>query len=69
MGCDKIQYDLTSTPRLNQLLSLACVFTIVLSGLGGYGISFYLGFPYTPVHSVLPFVILGLGVQLTLDIF
>jgi len=45
------------------LLAFACVISIVLAGAAGFGLSMWLQFIYTPVHSVLPFVILGIGVD------
>jgi hypothetical protein len=45
------------------LLAFGCTLSIVASGVAGYGLSMYLGFDYTPVHSVLPFVIIGIGVD------
>jgi len=45
------------------LLAFACILSIVLAGATGYGLSMWLQFMYTPVHSVLPFVILGIGVD------
>lgn len=49
--------------RSRALLAFACTISIVLAGAAGYGISMWLQFDYTPVHSVLPFVILGIGVD------
>lgn len=45
------------------LLAFACIISIVIAAAAGYGLSMWLGFMYTPVHSVLPFVILGIGVD------
>ena len=45
------------------LMALGCALSIVVAGASGYGISMWLGFPYTPVHGILPFVILGIGVD------
>jgi predicted RND superfamily exporter protein len=45
------------------LLSLVSVTSIALSIVSSFGLAWLLGFKYTPVHSVLPFVILGLGVD------
>ena len=45
------------------LLSLASVTAIGMSMAGGFGIAALLGFEWTPVHTILPFVILGLGVD------
>jgi len=49
--------------RSRCLLALAATLCIVVAGAAGYGLSMWLGFDYTPVHSVLPFVILGIGVD------
>lgn len=53
--------------KVNSRVLLSCggIITIVLAGLAGYGISFWLGFAYTPMHSVLPFVLLGIGIDET----
>ena len=33
-------------------------------GIGGsYGLSSLVGFPYTPMHSILPFLLLGIGID------
>lgn len=45
------------------LLSLSSVAAILLSMGGAFGLCAAMGFIWTPVHSVLPFVILGLGVD------
>jgi len=45
------------------LLAFACLISIVIAAGAGYGLSMWLQFIYTPVHSVLPFVILGIGVD------
>lgn len=45
------------------LLAMGCILCIVLSGAAGYGLAMYLQFDYTPVMSVLPFVLLGIGVD------
>jgi Niemann-Pick C1 protein len=44
-------------------MSIAAVVMIVLSTLAGFGISSALGLFYGPVHSLLPFVLLGIGVD------
>jgi len=49
--------------RSRALLSVAAILCIVVAGGAGYGISMWLQFAYTPVHSVLPFVLLGIGVD------
>ena len=50
-------------PRSRVLLALSSVFAILLSMAAGFGLSSGMGFMWTPVHSVLPFVMLGLGVD------
>ena len=45
------------------LLALASVGAIGLSIVASYALCSAMGFKYTPVHGVLPFVILGLGVD------
>eukprot|EP00927_Polykrikos_kofoidii_P043203 TRINITY_DN37265_c0_g1_i1.p1 TRINITY_DN37265_c0_g1~~TRINITY_DN37265_c0_g1_i1.p1 ORF type:complete len:923 (+),score=153.03 TRINITY_DN37265_c0_g1_i1:113-2881(+) len=45
------------------LLAFGCVLSIVAAAAAGYGIAMWLQFDYTPVHSVLPFVIIGIGVD------
>jgi len=45
------------------LLALGSLLCIVLAGAAGYGIAMYMQFKYTPVMSVLPFVLLGIGVD------
>eukprot|EP00933_Yihiella_yeosuensis_P032822 TRINITY_DN26483_c0_g1_i1.p1 TRINITY_DN26483_c0_g1~~TRINITY_DN26483_c0_g1_i1.p1 ORF type:complete len:927 (+),score=196.51 TRINITY_DN26483_c0_g1_i1:71-2851(+) len=49
--------------RQRALLAMGCVLTIVMSGVSGYGLAMWFQFPYTPVMSVLPFVLLGIGVD------
>lgn len=45
------------------LLACGCVLSIVVAGAAGYGLAAWLQFAYTPAHGVLPFVILGIGVD------
>ena len=45
---------------VSAMLGLCCV---GLSIVSGYGISFLLGFKFSRMHGVLPFLILGLGVD------
>mmetsp|Transcript_8078 Transcript_8078/g.29371 ORF Transcript_8078/g.29371 Transcript_8078/m.29371 type:complete len:963 (-) Transcript_8078:272-3160(-) len=45
------------------LLAFGCTLSIVAAGVSGYGLAMYLGFDYTPAHSILPFVIIGIGVD------
>ncbi|CAE8654753.1 unnamed protein product [Polarella glacialis] len=49
--------------RSRALLALGSVLSIVLAGAAGYGLAMYCQFIYTPVMSVLPFVLLGIGVD------
>lgn len=44
-------------------LAIGCLFTIVCSAFAGYGLGMLAGGVYTPIHSVLPFVIIGVGVD------
>jgi len=44
-------------------MSLAALVTVVLSVGAGFGISSALGFFFGPVHSLLPFILLGIGVD------
>ena len=50
-------------PGSRVLLALSSVLSIMLSMGAAFGLCAWLGFIWTPVHSVLPFVILGLGVD------
>ena len=45
---------------ISALMGLTCV---GLSICAGYGIAFYMGFKFSDMHGVLPFLILGLGVD------
>jgi len=45
------------------LLAVGCTLSIVLAGAAGYGLAAWMQFPYTPAHGILPFVILGIGVD------
>jgi len=47
-------------------MALGALFTVILSTGAGFGISSAIGLFYGPVHSVLPFVLLGIGVD---DVF
>jgi len=47
-------------------VSLCALLLVAASTLGGIGLSSYLGLFYGPVHSLLPFVLLGIGVD---DVF
>ncbi|XP_008554169.2 patched domain-containing protein 3 isoform X1 [Microplitis demolitor] len=44
-------------------LSLLGVSVVGQAILSGFGVCFYLGYAYGPIHSVLPFVLLGIGVD------
>jgi len=50
-------------PGSRVLLAFASVVAILLSMGSAFGLCAGMGFMWTPVHSVLPFVILGLGVD------
>ena len=45
---------------ISALVGISCV---GLSIVAGYGISFLLGYKFSRMHGVLPFLILGLGVD------
>ena len=45
---------------ISAFVGLCCV---GLSIFAGYGFSFYMGYKFTEVHGVIPFLILGLGVD------
>eukprot|EP00752_Nemacystus_decipiens_P002680 g2506.t1 len=57
--------NLSSTPLLKSriVLSLGALVTVGLSIGFSIGLASYLGFFYTPLHTVLPFIMLGLGVD------
>eukprot|EP00984_Skeletonema_dohrnii_P005204 scaffold1824_cov104-Skeletonema_dohrnii-CCMP3373.AAC.4 len=44
-------------------MSLAAIFLVALSTVAGFGVASLFGLLYGPVHSVLPFVLLGIGVD------
>lgn len=44
-------------------LSIMGVFVVGQAILSSYGVCFYLGYPYGPIHSILPFLLLGIGVD------
>ncbi|CAN0219603.1 unnamed protein product [Pylaiella littoralis] len=58
-------FNLSSTPFLKSriILSLGALVTVGLSIGFSIGLAAYLGFFYTPLHTVLPFILLGLGVD------
>ena len=45
------------------LVGLSAVLTVALSIVMGYGFCSLLGFPFTPVHNVLPFLLIGIAVD------
>jgi len=54
--------------RLNRLevrlyLSMAGLISIAMGMAIALGITSWLGFPYTPMHAVLPFICLGIGID------
>jgi len=50
-------------PGSRWTMSLAAVFMIALSTIAGFGISSAIGLFFGPVHSLLPFILLGIGVD------
>ena len=44
-------------------MSLSAIFLVALSTVAGFGVASLAGLIYGPVHSVLPFVLLGIGVD------
>ena len=54
-SCSPIHLRVTSA-----IIGLNCVLISIASG---YGISFLLGYKFSDMHAVLPFLILGLGVD------
>merc|ERR1719264_2429510 len=49
--------------KARSLLAVSAVLCIVIAGASGYGLAAWMQFKYTPVHTVLPFVLLGIGVD------
>jgi len=49
--------------RERSVLAFAGIVSVGLSIGMSYGISTWLGFKYTPVHGVLPFILIGIGVD------
>lgn len=49
--------------KMRALLSVGCLLTIVLAAGSGYGLAMWFQFDYTPVMSIMPFVLLGIGVD------
>eukprot|EP00903_Cladosiphon_okamuranus_P007237 g7024.t1 len=58
-------FNLSSTPFLKSriILSLGALVTVGLSIGFSIGLASYFGLFYTPLHTVLPFILLGLGVD------
>ncbi len=58
-------FTLSGRPFLDSriLLSLAAVGTVICGILWGIGFSSFIGQFYSPLHSILPFIILGIGVD------
>ena len=44
-------------------LTLAGLLSIAMGMVVSMGLSSLLGFPYTPMHAVLPFICLGIGID------
>lgn len=44
-------------------LSLMGIFVVGQAILSSYGLCYYMGFSYGPVHPILPFLLLGIGVD------
>ncbi|PBC29212.1 Patched domain-containing protein [Apis cerana cerana] len=44
-------------------LSIMGVFVVGQAILSSYGVCYYLGYSYGPIHSILPFLLLGIGVD------
>ncbi|XP_071561671.1 patched domain-containing protein 3 isoform X2 [Temnothorax nylanderi] len=44
-------------------LSFMGIFVVGQALMSSYGVCFYMGFPYGPVHPILPFLLLGIGVD------
>lgn len=57
--------NLSGRPLLRSriLLSLGALLTVGLSIAFSIGLASYLGYFYTPLHTVLPFILLGLGID------
>ena len=61
-------YTILMLGKLNRLqmrvyLSLAGLTSIGMGISASVGLASILGFPYTPMHPILPFICLGIGVQ------
>ena len=48
---------------LRLYLTLAGLFSVLLGLVVGLGLSSALGFPVTPLHTILPFLCLGIGID------
>ena len=44
-------------------LTAAGIFSVAMGLVIAYGLSLALGFPYTPIHAILPFLCLGIGID------
>ena len=49
--------------HMRVISAMVGLFCVGLSIAAGYGISFFMGFKFSEMHGVLPFLILGLGVD------
>ena len=63
----RFAYTMVMLGRLNMVevrvfLTLAGLVSIGMGILISVGLSSLLGFPYTPMHAVLPFICLGIGI-------
>ena len=61
-------YTSTMLGRFNILhqrfyLTFSGIFSVVLGILVSVGWTGILGFPYTPVHAILPFLMIGIGID------
>ena len=49
--------------HMRALSAMVGIFCVLLSTAAGYGLSFYAGQYISPMHSLLPFLMFGLGVD------
>ena len=49
--------------EVRMFLTIAGISSIVMGLVIAVGISSVLGFPYTPMHAILPFLCLGIGID------
>ena len=54
---------MTSLLQVRLYLTLAGLLSIAMGMVVSMGLSSLLGFPYTPMHAVLPFICLGIGID------